>query len=138
MKVWACPACGREFGKTGQSHVCAPAISVDAYFAGRKPVEREIFEAVREHLDGLGPLIVEPVGVGILFKRRRTFAELRPMKRWQALSFGLMRRAEHERITRTTRTKSLETYHAVRVTHASEIDRVIRGWLTEAYFEYGV
>lgn len=103
--VWTCPACGREFGKR-QSHVCAPALSVDAYFAAQPPVEREIFEAVREHLQGLGPVIIEPVGVGILFKSRSTFAELRPKTRWVDLGFGLGRRVEHPRITRTTRTKT--------------------------------
>ena len=136
--VWSCPACGREFGKR-QSHFCAPALSPDSYFANRPPagreIEREIFEAVRAHLEGLGPVIVEPVGVGILFKNRRTFVELRPMTRWVALSFGLNHRCEHPRITRTIPVTNGRTYHAIRVLSAADIDQQVREWLTESYVE---
>lgn len=135
MAVWTCEACGREFGKR-QSHVCAPALSVDAYFAGRPPVEREIFEVVREHLESLGPVIVEPVGVGILFKVRRTFVELRPRTKWVALGFGLNRRVEHPRITRTTRTNTSRTYHGVNIRSPEDIDDQVLAWLTESYLEF--
>jgi predicted transport protein len=132
--IWTCPACGREFGKR-QSHLCAPAMSVKAYYAGRPAVEREIFEAVRAHLESLGPVIVEPVSIGILFKGKRTFVELRPKTKWVALSFGLNRRVEHPRITRTTRTNIGRTYHAIRVTSPADVDDTVRGWLTESYLE---
>jgi predicted transport protein len=117
--------------------MCAPALSVDAYFAARPAVEREIFEAVRGHLVSLGPVIVELVSVGILFKRLRTFAELRPKTRWVDLSFGLNRRLEHPRITRTVRTAAARTYHGIRVTSPADIDGEVRGWLTESYVEFG-
>jgi len=116
--------------------MCAPALSVDAYFAARPTVEREIFEAVRDHLESLGPVIVEPVRVGILFKRRRTFVELRPKARWVDLSIGLNYRREHPRITRTVRTATGRTYHGIRITSASDIDREVREWLTESYAEF--
>jgi hypothetical protein len=137
MERWTCAACGREFGKR-QSHVCVPALSVDAYFASRPPGEREIFEAVRTALESLGPVIVEPVSVGILFKGRRTFVELRPKKAWVDLSFGLERRLEHPRITRATRTNTARTYHGVRLRSAADVDDQVREWLTESYFELGV
>lgn len=133
--VWSCGACGREFGKR-RSHVCVPALSVDAYFAARPSFEREIFDAVRAHLESLGPVIVEPVGVGVLFKARRTFVELRPKAHWVDLSIGLNRRLEHPRITRTVRTATRRTYHGIRVRSASDIDREVREWLSESYAEF--
>lgn len=133
--VWSCPACAREFGSR-QSHVCVPALSVDAYFLGRPPIERDIFEAVRAHLEALGPLIVEPVGIGILFKRRRTFVELRPKSRWVDLSVGLNHRLEHPRITRTVRTATGRTYHGIRITSPADIDDDVRGWLTQSYVDF--
>ncbi len=133
--VWTCEACGREFG-TRQSHVCAPALSVDAYFAARPPVEREIFEAVRDHLVSLGPVIVEPVAIGILFKRRRTFVELRPKARWVELCIGSNYRREHPRITRTVKMSSGRAYHGIRITSPTDIDDEVRAWLTESYIEF--
>ena len=119
-----------------QSHFCAPAVPVDEYFAARPAGERAIFEAVRAHLEGLGPVIVEPVGVGILFKRRRTFVELRPMARWVSLSFGLNHRRVDPRITRTVAGGNGRTYHGIRVTSASDVDEQVLEWLTESYVEF--
>lgn len=113
-------------------------MAVDAYFAGRPPVAREIFEAVRAHLESLGPVIVEPVGVGILFKGLRTFVELRPRAKWWDLSFGLNRRVDHPRITRTVKTNTSRTYHGVRLVSAEDVDDVVREWLTESYFELAI
>jgi predicted transport protein len=111
-------------------------MSVQEYFAARPPVEREIFDTVRQHLESLGPVIVEPVGVGILFKRARTFVELRPRAKWVALSFGLHRRVEHPRITRTTEIGRGRAYHGLRLTDAADIDGTVRDWLTESYLEF--
>jgi hypothetical protein len=110
-------------------------MSVDAYFASRPPVEREIFDEVAAHLRSLGPVIVEPVHVGVFFKGKRTFVELRPKTKWMDLSFGLDRRIDHPRITRTTRTKTSRTYHGVRLVTPEDVDDLVRGWLTESYLE---
>ncbi len=134
MTPWSCPACGREFARA-RSHVCAPALSVDQYFAARPPVEREIFEAVRDHLAALGPLIIEPVNVGIFFKGKRNFVEIRPKTRWIDVTFGLNRLFDHPRFSRTMRSKTSRTYYAVRVTSAADIDDELRAWLTESYVE---
>lgn len=136
MEPWSCPACGREFARP-RSHVCAPALSVDDYFARRPPEERAIYEAVRSHLEGLGPVIVEPVNVGIFFKGRSNFVEIRPKNRWVDVTFGLNRVLGSPRISRTMRSKTARTYYAVRVTTAEDIDDELKAWLTESYFEVG-
>jgi hypothetical protein len=133
--TWSCPACSREFGRR-QSHLCVPALSVEAYFAERPLAERRIFEAVAEHLQSLGPVIVECVGVGILFKRRRTFAELRPRTRWIDLSIGLNYVLKHPRITRAVRTANGRAYHGIRITSVADIDEQVRNWLTASYVEF--
>ncbi|MCC6958227.1 MAG: hypothetical protein IT301_00130 [Dehalococcoidia bacterium] len=137
MDPWSCPACGREFFAR-RAHVCAPALSADSYFAGRPPEERAIFEAVRGHLASLGPVIIEPVNVGIFFKGRSNFVEIRPKKRWVDVTFGLNRLLTNPRISRTMRSRTARTFYAVRVTSAAEIDDELREWLTESYFEVGM
>ena len=132
--IWSYPACGREFARQ-RSHVCAPALSVDEYFALRPPEERSIYEAVRGHIEALGPVIVEPVNVGIFFKGKRNFVEIRPKTRWVDVTFGLNRVFDHPRFSRTMRSKTARTYYAVRVTSAADIDDELKAWLTESYFE---
>ena len=69
-------------------------MSVEEYFSTGPPFERPVFEAVMAHLATVGPVHVEPVSVGIFLKRSRTFAELRPMTKWVAVSFTLQAHAE--------------------------------------------
>ena len=47
-----------------------------------------------------GPVHADIVSVGIFLKNPAKFAELRPMDRWVAVSFGLGRVARHQLITR--------------------------------------
>src|SRR3981189_1028031 len=95
VPAWTCPDCGRQFGRSKQSHECAPAMSLDEYFSTGPAHERPVFDAVMDHLDSLGPVHVEPVSVGIFLKQPRKFAELRPMQKWVALSFSLSHHVEH-------------------------------------------
>jgi hypothetical protein len=133
MKLWSCPACGREFGRTGQSHFCIPATTVDEYYAHRPAFEREVYEAVAEVLLACGPVHVEAVGVGILFKKRRTFVELRPMRGRLRLSFIVARRPEDARIVRRIEMSGGRTVCYVDLRDALDVDDEVRGWLVESY-----
>ena len=97
----------------------------------------------RSHIDVPAPVLVydqqffakfEPVSVGVLVKARRTFVELRPMARWEAVWFVLPRRLEHPRIARVLRASAQLTSHAVNARTPDDIDAQVREWLSEAYF----
>jgi hypothetical protein len=105
------------------------------YFATGPAHERPVFDEVMEHLDSVGPVHVEPVSVGIFLKRARTFAQLRPMQRWVALSFSLPRVVHHPRISRKPISHGGRYYHVVNVRSPDDLDDDIRGWLTEAYLD---
>ncbi|TML39218.1 MAG: hypothetical protein E6G27_11215 [Actinobacteria bacterium] len=135
MPAWTCPDCGRQFGKARQSHECTPAMSLEEYFSTGPPHDRPVFEEVMRHLRTVGPVHVEPVSVGIFLKRSRTFAELRPMRRWVALSFSLPRKVEHARITRKVVGYRGRFFHVVNLRGPDELDDEVRGWLTEAYLD---
>jgi hypothetical protein len=115
---WTCPECRRRFGRKGQSHECAPAMSVADYFATGPDFERPVFEAVMEHLESVGPVHVEPVSVGIFLKRAQSFAELRPKTKWVAL---------------TVRQPGGRGWQMVRLREPADVDEQVRAWLTEAY-----
>ena len=133
MAVWTCPECERRFGRRNQGHECAPAMTLEEYFSTGPERERPIFEAVMAHLDTVGPVHVEPVSVGIFLKRSRSFAQLRPMVRWVALSFALPRRLTSARIARRPESGGSRTWHVVNLRTADEVDDEVRDWLTEAF-----
>ena len=110
-------------------------MTLDDYLATGPAFEPPIVLAVLAHLESLGDVIVEPVSVGVLVKRSRTFVELRPMTRWEALWFVLPRAVEHPRITRRLRATASSTSHSVRVRTSDEIDGTVRDWLTEALLD---
>lgn len=94
--------------------------------------ERPIFEAVHAHLASLGDVHVEPVSVGIFFKVHTTFAQLRPMTKWVALSLSPAR-LDHPRISREPAEYGGRWHHVVNLRDADEVDDTVRDWLTAAY-----
>jgi hypothetical protein len=133
MDGWACPNCHRRFRRAGQSHECAPAMTLEEYFSTGPAHERPVFDAVMAHVATLGPVHVEPVSVGIFLKRAQTFAQLRPKDRWVALSFSLPRVVQHERIVRKVMEYHGRYYHVANLRGPEDLDDRLRGWLTEAY-----
>lgn len=109
-------------------------MSIDEYFETGPEFERPIFEAVQDHLQSLDADIwFEPVSVGIFFKRRTSFVQLRTKTKWVALCFNLGRKLESTRISRKVVEHSGRYYHVVNVKLPAEIDDEIREWLTEAW-----
>jgi hypothetical protein len=134
--VWTCPHCRRRFGRSGQGHDCAPAMTLDEYFETGPAFERPVYEAVQAHLDTIeGPATyVEPVSVGLFFKHgSRTFLQLRPMTRWVAAGFVLDRKLDHDRLARKVVGEGSRWYHVVNLRGPEEVDDLVRGWITEAY-----
>ena len=137
MALWTCPDCRRRFGREGQGHECAPALTVDEYFATGPAHERPVFDAVRAHLEAVGPVYVEPVSVGVFFKRRRVVVQLRPMTRWVAVGFVLERPLDSPRLGRKVSGAGTRWWHVVNVRRPEEVDEELRAWLTEAYLADG-
>jgi hypothetical protein len=108
-------------------------MTLDEYFSTGPPHERPVFDAVMEHLAAVGPVHVEPVSVGILLKRSRSFAELRPMQRWVALWLSLPRPVRHRTITRRVFEHHGRYIHVANLHGPDELDDDLRGYLTEAY-----
>ena len=132
--MWECPECRRRFGRTNQGHECAPAMDIDEYFETGPAFERPIFDVVRTHLQSLDPDIwFEPVSVGIFFKRRTTFLQLRTMTKWVAVCFNLDRKLTSDRLSRKVVEHGGRFYHVVNVPDAAQIDELLLDWLTEAW-----
>src|ERR1044071_605806 len=103
MPSWTCPECRRQFGRRNQSHGCAPAQNVDDYFDGRPPELRKAFDAVARHLTRGRSVQIDPVSVCVMFKRSRSFAEVRAKRDRLVLGFLLSRAVDHPKIGKTDR-----------------------------------
>jgi hypothetical protein len=130
---WTCPACDREFGRVHQAHVCVPGCSLEECFAGRPPVQREIYAELVAELATLGPVHLDVVRVGVFVKRQRKLAEIRPMARSLSLELVLPRVVDDPRVVRTIRLPGDRTVHVVRLTGRRDVDEQVRDWLAEAY-----
>lgn len=108
-------------------------MTLEEYFSTGPERERPVFEAVIRHLETVGAVHVEPVSVGIFLKRSQTFAELRPKDNWEALSFSLARRVDHELIVRKVVEYHGRYHHVANLRGPEDLDDRLRGWLTEAY-----
>ena len=135
MGEWICPECGRLFGRSGQSHDCAPGPTLEEYFETGPSHERPIFDAVMAHVAALGPVHADIVSVGVFLKNPRKFAELRPKDKWVAISFSLRRRATHPTITRKVVEYGNRYWHAANVREPSEIDAALLDLLADAYHD---
>jgi hypothetical protein len=108
-------------------------MTLEEYFSSGDIRERLIFDAVMAHLERVGPVHVEPVSVGIFLKRARSFVELRPMRKWVAVSFSLPRAMAHPRITRRVTRYGGRYSHVANIAGPEQIDDDLRAMLTEAY-----
>ena len=133
MPRWVCPHCEREFARAHQSHVCAPAGSVDDTFVASPPGMRAIYDTIHEHLCSLGPVHEDAVAVGVFLKRDRKLAEVRPRSRDVSLALFLPRAVDDPRFSRVYRAGGSRIVHVIALRDVDEVDDQVRGWLTEAY-----
>ncbi len=110
-------------------------MSLEEYFSTGPPHEMPVCEAVLGYIESMGDVHVEPLSVGIFLKKAQIFAELRPMQKWVALSFGLSSRVDHPTITRKVMPYSGRYYHVFNLRTPEDFDDRIRAWLTESYLE---
>lgn len=110
-----------------------PGITVDDLLARHPAWVGAIYAAVAEHLDTLGPFYEDAVNVGIFVKSDRKLAEYRPRIRSARLGLFLPEPVDHPRVAQTLPVAADRFYVAVNLTEASQVDDLVRGWLSEAY-----
>ena len=109
-------------------------MSIEEYFETGPAFERPIFDAVLEHLQQVDPDIwIEPVSVGIFFKRRTVFLSLRTMTKWVAVCFHLSRKLDSSRVSRKIIENNGRQYHVVNIKDVEQVDDELLDWLTEAW-----
>lgn len=106
-----------------------PGCTLEETFAGRDPVQREIYDAIIAHLTTLGPVHADVVKVGVFLKHERKLAEVRPMVRSLNLYLTLPQPVSDPRIAR----KWGDTWYQVKLRDLADVDDQLRDWLSMAY-----
>jgi len=135
MPGWTCPSCERSFGRRNQSHECRPSAEDGSYWDGRPPEQRRICEAILRFVRKVGPVVVETVGVGVMIKRTRTFAEVRAKKKAVVLGVLLTGAREHPRVSKVLRLSANRAAHFIELESVREVDADVRALLEEAYLQ---
>lgn len=135
MARWTCPRCDREFGRAHQSHTCVPGCTPEQSFRGRPAVQYDIYRELLDHVQGLGPVHVDAVAVGVFLKSDRKFVEIRPMARALSVEIVLPYRLDDPRVVRTMPMGPGRVVNVARLSTVDQIDDEVRGWFTDAYAE---
>ena len=133
MTRWVCPNCEREFAAANQAHVCVPGITVNDLLARHPHWVSEIYQAIIDHLNGLGSVHEDAVNVGIFLKSDRKIAEFRPRVRSVQLGLYLPYELSDARVARALPAAADRVVHLINLTTAEQVDDQLRGWLSEAY-----
>lgn len=131
--VWTCPACGRSFQRTGQSHVC-DTTTVEDHLRDKNPVAVTLFHAFALAVQDAGPYEYSPIKAQVGFRgQKRIFAGVRLTKRGLEGYLDLPRRVESSRFRNVSPyTRRLFVHHFV-LTAAEQLDAEFIGWIREAY-----
>jgi hypothetical protein len=121
------------FANRNQTHTCARPRSLDAHFTGKPATIRALFDALRQAIEALGPVLILPEKTRIAFQVRMSFAVAMPRQAWVDGHLILARRIEAHRFRRVETYSPRNHLHAFRLTSPADIDAEFRGWLAEAY-----
>lgn len=107
-------------------------MGLDEWLTTSPDHERPIALRLIELVDDLPDAIVEPVQVGLFIKRRSTFAQLRTMTRWTALTVKLARQVTDPEPSRRVQRQGSRVWHTYNLHAAHDLDAVT-DLVTEAY-----
>jgi len=110
-------------------------MTVDEYLATQPDGWHATYRAALDALREAGDVVVDPVPVGILVKRRGTFCELRPKKAAVECSFKLTHTLDHPRIRRVVKSSVHRRAHFVWLRGPEDVDEELKAWLAEAWFD---
>lgn len=130
---WTCPTCGRNFHRSGQSHVC-DTTTVEDHLRGKDPTVVALFRAFARAVQDAGTYEYSPIKAQVGFRgQKRIFAGVRLTKRGLEGYLDLPRRVDSSRFRRVSPyTQRLFVHHFV-LTAADQLDAEFIGWIQEAY-----
>jgi len=112
-----------------------PAGTVDETFAGRPAYQRAAYDAIIAHVESLGPVHVDAVGVGVFLYADRKFAEIRPMARALSVYIFAPNAVAHPRLARSSRIGADRIWSVLRLHGPDDVDDDLLAAISAAYDE---
>jgi hypothetical protein len=131
IKLWACPKCGRQFERQGQSHSCK-AYPLELHFKG-KPEGKLLYEKFKRAVRSqLGSFKIESLECCIHFVSTFTFAAVKIFKDKIQVDFALSRKLKSKRFDRFLQMSANRYLYYFDISDADEIDDELLEWIQEA------
>jgi hypothetical protein len=107
--------------------------SVDALFAGKDPVVREIYGRLLQAIGAIGPFREEPKKTSIHLVRTSGFAGAHPRKSALILNLRTDYPIDSPRIAKREQVSKSRWHNEVKLSSPAAVDAEIAGWLQDAY-----
>lgn len=107
--------------------------TVDAVFAGKDAVVREIYARLLDALGAIGPFREEPKKSSIHLAHTVGFAGIHPRKSFLYLNLRTDRPIDSPRVVKLEQVSKHRYHNEVKPSSPDEVDAELIGWLGEAY-----
>ncbi len=108
-------------------------MKLDEWLTTSPDYERPVAQKLLELAASLPDAHVEPVSVGLFVKRRSTFAQLRTMTKWTALTVKLTREVSDPKPSRRVQRLGSRWFHTYNLTRADDLSNAIIEMIEQAY-----
>jgi hypothetical protein len=136
--VWKCPRCGAKLVHRNLSHACGE-FTVEGFLArgGAGKKERDLFERFVACIAACGPYEAAPAKTRVAFMVKVRFASVnRVGDGFLDVHLVVPREIASTRFRRVERVGAVWVHH-LRIERRADLDRELRGWIREAYEQYG-
>ena len=106
---------------------------IDAYFEGRNPALKGIYQHLLQVVRRFGPIVEDPKKGAIHLDRRSAFAEVVVRRDDLVVAFKARGNIESSRIIKNMKASAHRWYLYTCLSRVKEIDRELTDWLRDSY-----
>lgn len=106
---------------------------VSYLFEGKSSTVFEIYRAILEKLEEIGPIVIEPKKTSIHLKSKSAFGGVHPKKNWLDFNLVMDREVKDSRIVRVEKVSTNRFHNYFRLEKVSDIDESFISLLAESY-----
>ena len=107
--------------------------SIAQHFEGKAPMVESIYKRILKDVHKFGAVIEEPKKTSIHLVNKSAFAGVATQKSALVLTIKSAAPIKHARIKKSEQVSASRFHQEIKLTSPDEVDKVLIGWLQEAY-----